>query len=44
MELELKSGNPEELTAMAQVIAHKFGLEYERKSKFARAKLLGMEE
>ena len=44
MELELKSGNPEELKAMAQVIAHKFGLEYEKKSKFARAKLLGVEE
>ena len=44
MELELKSGNPEELTALAQAIAHRFGLEYERKSKFARARLLGMEE
>ena len=44
LELELKSGSPEELKAMAQVIARKFGLEYEKKSKFARAWLLGMEE
>lgn len=44
MELELKSGDPEALTATAQAIAHRFGLEYERKSKFARARMLGMEE
>ena len=44
MELELKSGDPEALTATAQAIAHRFGLEYERKSKFARASMLGMEE
>ena len=44
MELELKSGDSGGLKALAQVIAHKFALEYERKSKFARAKLLGMEE
>ena len=44
MELELKSGSPAELAALARAIAHKFGLEQEKKSKFARAKLLGMEE
>lgn len=44
LELELKSGNPEELKALAQAIAHKFSLEYEKKSKFVRAKLLGQEE
>ena len=44
LELELKSGDPGELTALAQSIARKFGLEYEKKSKFARARLLGMEE
>ncbi len=44
VELELKSGDPEELKAVAQVIAHKFSLEYEKKSKFARAKSLGQEE
>ena len=44
MELELKSGDPEALTATAQVIAHRFGLKYEKKSKFARARMLGMEE
>ena len=44
MELELKSGDPEELKATARFIARKFGLEHEKKSKFARARLLGGEE
>lgn len=44
MELELKSGNPEELTALAQVIAHRFGAVPEPKSKFARAKALAEED
>lgn len=44
LELELKSGDAQELKALAQVIAHRFELEYERKSKFARARMLGQEE
>ena len=43
MELELKAGDPLELKAIAQTIAHRFGLEQESKSKFARAKRLSME-
>ena len=43
LELELKTGDPEELKVLAQAIAHRFGLEYEKKSKFARAKGLGTE-
>ena len=44
MELELKSGNPEELTALAETIALRFGAEPESKSKFARAKALAEED
>ena len=44
VELELKSGNAQELKALAQTVAQRFGLEYERKSKFVRARLLGQEE
>ena len=44
MELELKSGNPVELTALAAAVAHRFGVEPEPKSKFARAKALAEED
>ena len=44
LELELKSGDPEEMKALAQLLAHRFSLEYEKKSKFVRARLLGQEE
>ena len=43
MELELKAGDPQELNRIAQTIAHRFGLEQETKSKFARAKRLSKE-
>ena len=43
LELELKSGSPEELTALAASVARRFRLEPEPKSKFARAKALTKE-
>ena len=44
VELELKSGDPEELQELAGTIAGKFRLKTEKKSKFARARSLGQEE
>lgn len=44
VELELKSGEPERLTAFADTFAQKFALETEPKSKYARARALGREE
>lgn len=43
VEVELKSGSKAEITAFARDLAHRFGLEPEPKSKFARAKALGQE-
>ncbi len=40
LELELKEGEERELTAFAQLLAVRFGLEREEKSKFARARSL----
>ncbi len=44
VELELKAGEPGRLAAFGAGFSRRFGLEPEEKSKFARAKMLGMEE
>lgn len=43
VELELKSGDREAMDAYARILAARFGLEPEKKSKFARAKDLAEE-
>lgn len=44
VELELKSGSREAMERYCAAFAHRFGLTREFKSKFARAKALGMED
>ncbi len=43
-EVELKSGDPEDILRFSKHFAEKYGLTPERRSKFARAKALGQEE
>lgn len=43
VEVELKSGDAEEIRLFARALAARFGLEPEPKSKFYRARLLGQE-
>jgi len=44
LEVELKSGSPEDAVAYARILAEKYGLEPEEKSKFRRALDLAKEE
>ncbi len=43
-EIELKSGDPQDILAFSQSLAEKYRLIPEERSKFARAKALGQEE